>query len=85
MAETKKKPTRKKKPAEAEVVVPEVYKVRVSVPALNVRKGHGYDAEVIKVIKADTVCEIADTSNGWGKLVADAGWICLDFVEKIEA
>lgn len=83
MAETKKRTT-KKKAVEAEVVVPETYSVRVKVHALNVRKAGGYDAEILKVIKVDEVREIANEVNGWGEIVGGEGWICLNFVEKIE-
>ena len=83
MAETTKKATKKK--ATETKTAPETYEVRVAVPALNIRKSRGYEAEIVRVIKADTVCEIAKEVDGWGKLKSGEGWICLDFVEKIEA
>ena len=88
MAETAKKTTTKKpaakKPAtEKKTEAPKTYEVKVAVPALNIRKSHSYDADVVKVIHADAVCVIAETVDGWGKLATGEGWICLEFTDKI--
>jgi hypothetical protein len=82
MAETKKKTTKKKAVA-PEVTAPKTHKFEVAVPALNVRKSNGYDAEIVKVIHAGTVCEVVDGVGKWGELANGEGWICLDFVKKI--
>ena len=79
MATSTAKKTTKKKAVKA----PETYSVRVAVPLLNVRKAFGYDAEIVNVVKADTVCEIVNEVNGWGELKSGEGWIRLQFTEKI--
>lgn len=79
MAENEIKPTKKKT---KKAVEPEIYQVKVAVPWLNVRRSNGYGAEILRVIKADTICEITETVDGWGKLSTDEGWICLEFVVK---
>lgn len=87
MAETKKtttkKTTTKKTTTTKKVEAPKGYPVKVNVHALNVRKTHGYGADVVKVIPVDTACEIIETEGNWGKLSTGEGWICLDFVVKI--
>lgn len=64
------------------------YLVRVTDPALNIRKGPGTDTAVAGVIRDKGVYTIVQESSGqgaskWGKLKSGAGWISLDFAEKV--
>lgn len=64
------------------------YLVRVTDPALNIRKGPGTDTAVVGVIRDKGVYTIVQESSGqgaskWGRLRSGAGWISLDFAEKV--
>ena len=64
------------------------YRVRVSIKNLNIRKGPGTDYDKIGKYTGIGVFTIAAESEGegatkWGKLKSGAGWISLDFAEKI--
>lgn len=64
------------------------YLVRVTDPELNIRKGPGTDTAVVGVIRDKGVYTIVQESSGqgaskWGKLKSGAGWISLDFAEKV--
>lgn len=64
------------------------YLVKVTVDALNIRKGAGTDTEKTGSITDRGVYTIIAESSGigaskWGKLKSGAGWISLDYTEKI--
>ncbi len=65
------------------------YKVKVTVSALNVRKGPGMNYDIVERIRDKGVYTIVDESagkgsdKGWGKLKSGAGWISLDYTNKI--
>ena len=61
------------------------YRVKVQVAILNVRKNPSKSADVATQIKDRGVYTIVDqTDDGvWGKLKSGAGWIMLDFANKI--
>ena len=65
------------------------YLVRVSIPDLNIRKGPGIDFSKTGEytgIGCFTIVQVkngAGSDAGWGKLKCGAGWIALDFCEKI--
>ena len=64
------------------------YRVRVSIKNLNIRKGPGTDYDKIGKYTGIGVFTIVAESKGegatkWGKLKSGAGWISLDFAEKI--
>ncbi len=64
------------------------YLVKVKTDALNIRKGAGTDTEVVGCIRDKGTYTIIAESSGkgatkWGKLKSGAGWISLDYVEKI--
>lgn len=64
------------------------YKVRVTASVLNIRKGAGTNYTVTGSIKDKGVYTIVAESNGtgatkWGKLKSGAGWIALDYTEKV--
>lgn len=65
-----------------------VVKVRVAITNLNIRKGPGTNFERTKFIEPGvyTITEIqngAGSKAGWGKLKSGAGWISLDFVQRL--
>lgn len=66
----------------------QVTKVRVAITNLNIRKGPGTNFERTKFIEPGiyTIIEIqngAGSKAGWGKLKSGAGWISMDFVQKL--
>ena len=65
----------------------EPYTVKVSVTELRIRSGPGTDTDSKGVIKPGvyTIVEEADGPGAkrWGKLKSGAGWISLDYAEKL--
>lgn len=64
------------------------YKVKVTASALNIRKGAGTNFAVNGSIKDKGVYTIVAEASGqgaskWGKLKSGAGWISLDFTQKL--
>lgn len=64
------------------------YLVKVKASALNIRKGPGTNTAVVGCIRDKGTYTIVEESSGqgaskWGKLKSGAGWISLDYVEKI--
>lgn len=64
------------------------YKVKVTVNALNIRKGPGTNYGAAGTIRDKGTYTIIAESSGkgatkWGKLKSGAGWIALDYTEKI--
>ena len=63
--------------------------VRVKIPDLNIRTGPGTDYEKTGKytgIGAFTIveeCTGAGSDDGWGRLKSGAGWISLDYCEKV--
>lgn len=58
------------------------YKVKVTVDALNIRKGAGTKFAITGVIRDRGVYTIIEESDGWGKLKSGAGWICLKYTQR---
>jgi len=58
------------------------YRVKVSIPDLNIRKGPGtgYARTGYTGVGVFTIIEEQD---GWGRLKSGAGWICLKYTEKV--
>ncbi len=58
------------------------YRVKVSIPDLNIRKGPGtgYARTGFTGVGVFTIIEEQD---GWGRLKSGAGWICLKYAEKV--
>lgn len=66
---------------------PEPYQVRVKVIDLRIRKGPGTNYGKVGTIKPGTYT-IVDEAEGkgaklWGKLKSGAGWIALDYTQKV--
>jgi len=63
------------------------YKVRITVTDLNIRKGPGTNNAKAGVIKPGAYTIVSEaTGQGatlWGKLKSGAGWVSLDYCEKI--
>lgn len=59
------------------------YKVKVTTDALNIRSGAGSAYSITGVIKNKGVYTIIDEKNGWGKLKSGAGWISLEYTQKV--
>lgn len=66
----------------------ENYLVRVKIPDLNIRKGPGTNYAKIREYTGEGIFTIVEEADGkgaekWGKLKSGAGWISLDYAEKI--
>lgn len=67
----------------------EPYRVKVTVDALNIRKGAGTNHASTGCIRDKGVYTIVEESagqgstKGWGKLKSGAGWISLDYATKV--
>lgn len=61
------------------------YKIRVTCDELNIRKGPGTSYAIVMCIRDRGVYTIVDVddSGKWGKLKSGAGWIHLNYTEKI--
>ena len=59
------------------------YLVKVKVNALNIRKGVGTGTAVVGCIRDKGIYTIVETQGNWGRLKSGAGWICLDYTEKV--
>jgi hypothetical protein len=59
------------------------FKVKVTASALNVRKGVGTGYGISTVIRKNEVYTIVATQGNWGKLKSGAGWICLDYTQRV--
>ena len=81
--------TAESSPAEELPVVPfEPYRVRVSIPNLNIRKGPGTNYARTGYFTGKgvfTIVEVkpgAGSDSGWGRLKSGAGWISLDYTKR---
>ena len=66
----------------------EPYRVRVSIPNLNIRKGPGTDCAKTGRYTGVGIFTIIEEKEGkgatkWGRLKSRAGWIALDYVTKL--
>lgn len=58
------------------------YTVKVTVDALNIRKGAGTNYAIAGTITDKGIYTIVEESGGWGKLKSGEGWISLQYTEK---
>lgn len=49
---------------------------------LNVRRGPGYEYEVVEVLQANTVEKILEENGEWGRIGRDK-WVCLQYIQKL--
>ena len=59
------------------------YKVKVTANILNVRSGPSTSNKIASQIKKNQVYTIVNEKNGWGKLKSGAGWISLNYTQKV--
>lgn len=59
------------------------YLVKITASVLNVRKGAGTGYGIVTTVKKGEVFTIVDEYKGWGKLKSGAGWISLNYTERI--
>ena len=57
-------------------------KYKVTANALNVRKGPGVEYDIITTLAQNTIVNIVEIENNWGKII-DSGWINLKYCEKL--
>lgn len=60
----------------------ETFKVRVKITDLNIRKGAGTNFAKVGVI-APGVYTIVETVGSWGRLKSGAGWININYTERV--
>ena len=58
------------------------YLVKVTVDALNIRKGPGTNYEKVGCIRTYGIYTIVEEKDGWGRLKSGAGWIKLKYTER---
>ena len=68
-------------PSQPEVKFP--YLVKITASVLNVRAGAGQNYKVKTQVRKNEVYTIVAQEDNWGKLKSGAGWICLDYTEKV--
>ena len=56
--------------------------ININIDNLNVRRGPGYDYDVVKTATPKEYT-LKDIQSSWGK-IANNEWVCLDFVEVIK-
>lgn len=56
-------------------------RVRITADVLNIRREAGTQYDAVGVYVKDTICELSEIRNGWGK--TNRGWICLDYVQEV--
>ena len=64
------------------------YRVQVTIPNLNIRKGPGTNYGTIGHYTGEGVFTIVEEASGegaskWGRLKSNAGWISLDYAAKL--
>lgn len=59
------------------------FKVKVTASTLNVRKGAGTSFGIATQIHKNEVYTIVETQSGWGRLKSGAGWISLEYTQRI--
>lgn len=59
------------------------YLVKVTTDALNIRSGAGTSNSIVGCIRDKGTYTIVETQGNWGKLKSGAGWICLDYTQKV--
>lgn len=73
-------------PAPAPTPAPsgDAYLVKITTDALRIRTGPGTNYEVTGMIRDRGVYTIVETQGNWGRLKSGAGWICLDYTQRID-
>lgn len=61
----------------------ETYVVKVTTDALRIRAGAGTNTKQVGTIRDKGCYTIVETRGNWGKLKSGAGWICLDYTQRV--
>lgn len=59
------------------------YAVRIIVDELNIRSGPGTTYEIVGQVHRGSAFTIVQEQNGWGKLKSGAGWIALNYTQRV--
>lgn len=59
------------------------FKIKVTADVLNVRSGPSVNYDITTTIAKGGVYTIVEVKDNWGRLKSGAGWICLDYTEKV--
>lgn len=59
------------------------YKVKITTDVLRVRDGAGTSYKINTTVKKGQVFTITEEKNGFGKLKSGAGWISLEYTQKV--
>lgn len=59
------------------------YLVKVTANGLNIRQGVGTGTAIVGCITDKGTYTIVETKGNWGKLKSGAGWICLDYTQRV--
>ena len=63
--------------------VTETYKVKITASKLNVRSSPNVNSAIVTQVKVGEVYTIIEEREGWGRLKSGAGWIALEYTQKI--
>lgn len=63
--------------------VTETYKVKITASKLNVRSSPNVNSAIVTQVKAGEVYTIIEEREGWGRLKSGAGWIALEYTQRI--
>ena len=69
---------------ELEKATTKTNKVKVTANLLNVRKNPGTKNTIVGVIRKNTIHEILEIKDGWGKIAKPEGWISLAYTISIQ-
>lgn len=57
--------------------------VRVTASALNVRSGAGTNYPAVSYVRNGAICTVVEEKDGWGRITSPAGWVSMEYVEKV--
>lgn len=63
--------------------VTETYRVKITASKLNVRSSPNVNSAIVTQVKAGEVYTIIEEREGWGRLKSGAGWIALEYTQRI--